>query len=147
MRNVCRWFSIGRRRARYRYVGRYRSPSGLGRPARTVRRRSYAVSACFRLARARRSRAFAIRGGVQCYLSSMTTAKFTRRGRTRVGGLKVYVVSRGNESRLTQGNQVYRPDTNTPSSYSANGANANGEFIDIHSKFSSFGKIRGGESW
>lgn len=79
----------------YRYIGRYRTPSRLGRTALTVRRRNSAVSACFRLARKRRQRAFAIRGGVQCYLSSTTSAKFTRRGKTRLGGLKVYLVSKG----------------------------------------------------
>lgn len=98
MLNACDFFFffwIGRRIVRYRYVGRYRTPARLGRAALTVRRRFSAVKACFRLARARRSRAFAIRGGVQCYLSRMTSAKFTRRGKTRVGGVKVYIVSRG----------------------------------------------------
>ena len=83
------------RRVYYRYIGRFKIPSRLGRAARTVTRPAYAVRACFRLARARQSRAFAIRRGVQCYLSSMTSAKFTTRGKTTVGGLKVYIVSKG----------------------------------------------------
>lgn len=81
------------------YVGRYRAPPKLGRAVRTFRRRFTAAKLCFRLARARRARAFALRagrGGVQCYLSKMTTVKFTRLGKTRLGGLKVYVLRRGN---------------------------------------------------
>ena len=78
-----------------KYIGRYRTPRRLGRAVRTFRRRSSALRNCYRLARARRARAFAVRAGVSCYLSKMTSVKFTRLGKTRVGGLKVYVIRRG----------------------------------------------------
>lgn len=80
------------------YVGRYRAPPRIGRAVRTFRRRFTAAKSCFRLAVAQRARAFALRTGrrgVQCYLSKMTTVKFTRLGKTRLGGLKVYVLRRG----------------------------------------------------
>ncbi|PFX29697.1 hypothetical protein AWC38_SpisGene5540 [Stylophora pistillata] len=83
------------RRSAPRYIGRYRTPRRLGRAVRIFRRRSSTLRECYRLARARRARAFAIRAGVSCYLSKMTSVKFTRRGRTRVGGLKVYVIRKG----------------------------------------------------
>ena len=78
-----------------KYIGRYRTPRRLGRAVLTFRRRSSALRNCYRLARARRARAFAVRAGVSCYLSKMTSVKFTRLGKTQVGGLKVYVIRRG----------------------------------------------------
>ena len=82
----------------YQYIGRYRIPSRLGRADITVGRRFNAVKTCFRLAQAKRAQAFAIRAvrtGTQCYLSRLTSTRFTRGGRTPLGGLKVYVMSRG----------------------------------------------------
>ena len=70
----------------------------LGRPIRKFRSQLFARRGCEQIARSGRYRAYALQYGRYCYVTRLTSRKFTRYGRSvskRLGVLKVFVRTRG----------------------------------------------------
>ena len=93
-------------RTTYRYIGLYRPPPGrmLGRPIRTYKSRLFARKRCEKIAKYGRYRAYALRYGRYCYVTRLTSRKFTRYGRSRTrrpSALQVFVRTSGMFSNIT----------------------------------------------
>ena len=90
---------LGGRRP-YRFIGTYKVPPRkyLGR-AIPIKNPTYGRIICERIARRGRYRAFAVRGGRQCFVSRTSPRKFMIYGRTRSRkpgrSIKVYIRPRG----------------------------------------------------
>ncbi|XP_020622485.1 collagen alpha-1(XXI) chain-like [Orbicella faveolata] len=84
----------------YRFIGTYKVPPRkyLGR-AIPIKNPTYGRIICERIARRGRYRAFAVRGGRQCFVSRSSPRKFMVYGRTRSRkpgrSIRVYIRSRG----------------------------------------------------
>lgn len=97
--NISLFISVPGRKT-YRYIGLYRPAPGraLGRPIRKYRSRLFARRKCEKIARSGRYRAYALRYGRYCYVTRLTSRKFTRYGRSRTrrpGALKVFIRTSG----------------------------------------------------